>query len=350
MDPCPGPLFLPKADLDFVLAGLGPHWSEFRGKRIFITGGTGFVGRWLIGSILHANTCGNLGCEIVVLSRDPRHFLTAFPDLRNERSLKLIQGDVKDFEYPKGLFEIIIHAAADVLNQPSRLALLDDCIRGTRRVLDFAVERSVSSLLLLSSGAVYGKSEHESQRFRETSPSTLDSTNSSSAYGEGKRVSELLCSVYADQYSFKLKIARLFAFVGAHLSLQGPFAIGNFVRDALTKDQVLISGDGSPVRSYLDSKDLAVWLLKILFAGESGAVFNVGGQHPISIQGLAELVVSLTNSKAEICVAGQRGLNGPQWYVPDTSKARSILELAESETLSSSILKYVDWNQRFHQI
>jgi dTDP-glucose 4,6-dehydratase len=81
----------------------------------------------------------------------------------------------------------------------------------------------------------------------------------SSAYGEGKRVSEWLCA-QASSNRFEVKIARVFALVGPHLPLDRHFAIGNFIKSAMACEQIIIRSDGTPYRSYLYAADMAGWL------------------------------------------------------------------------------------------
>ena len=84
----------------------------------------------------------------------------------------------------------------------------------TRRALEFSVECGAKKFLLTSSGAVYGKQPATLVRVGEDYAGGPDVSNPQSAYGEGKRISELLCSIYSRQHGLEAKIARCFAFVG----------------------------------------------------------------------------------------------------------------------------------------
>src|SRR5260370_33188789 len=98
-------------------------------------------------------------------------------------------------------------------------------------------------------------------------PDTMDAN---SAYGEGKRMAELLCAIYRKSYGIETKIARGFAFVGPYMQLDTHFAIGNFVSDSLAGQCIEVRGDGTPLRSYLYASDLMVWLWTILTRGKAG--------------------------------------------------------------------------------
>src|ERR687890_242531 len=129
--------------------------------------------------------------------------------------------------------------------------MLDTITVGTRRILDFATQQPTDAFLFTSSGAVYGKQPANITHIGEKEIYSLDINNPNSAYAEGKRLAELYCSIYHSHYNLPVKIARCFAFVGPYLPLDKHFAIGNFISNALKKENIIIKGDGSPFRSYL---------------------------------------------------------------------------------------------------
>ena len=127
-------------------------------------------------------------------------------------------------------------------------------------------------------GGVYGAQPTDLDIIPETYHGMPDPLHAANAYGVAKRQAEHLCALYADRFGIEPVIARCFAFVGEDLPLDVHFAIGNFIRDALFRDEITVNGDGSPIRSTWTRLELARWLLVMLRHGEAGRAYNVGGQ------------------------------------------------------------------------
>lgn len=106
-------------DLDHVLAATGEAWSDIRGQRIFLTGGTGFFGKWLVESFCWANDRLKLDATLLVLSRDPQAFNRAMPHLASRADLEFHVGDVRDFVFPTVPCSHVIHAATPSTGLPS---------------------------------------------------------------------------------------------------------------------------------------------------------------------------------------------------------------------------------------
>src|SRR5690242_18076490 len=96
---------LPAADLDHVLKHTRDLWAMVRGGRIFLTGGTGFFGPWLVESFANANVRLGLGAEMVVLTRDPDGTVERLPHYADLCGVILHAGNVRDFTAPFGNFD-----------------------------------------------------------------------------------------------------------------------------------------------------------------------------------------------------------------------------------------------------
>jgi nucleoside-diphosphate-sugar epimerase len=344
---------LPIADLDLILEQTRDLWNEARGQQIFITGGTGFFGCWLVESFCHINRKLGLGAQLTVLSRDPAKFFAKCPHLAGEPALTLHTGDVRDFAFPKGEFAYIIHAATDTTAKPDTdypLELLSTILDGTERTLQFAMESGAQKFLLTSSGAVYGRQPPELTHVPETYTGAPDTLNPASDYGEGKRASELMCALYqkaatAKGVAFEAKIARCWAFCGPHLPMDAHFAIGNFIGDVIAGRLISIGGDGTPRRSYLYAADLATWLWTLLFRGSALVPVNVGSGHDVSIRELAEIVAATLAPSTPIHVAKQAVPGAlPARYVPSVERAEGLLGLRATVNLEDAIRRTFAWS------
>lgn len=338
---------LPVEDLDHVLAHTGKLWAGTRGASFFITGGTGFFGTWLLESFARANDTLALGMRAVVLTRDPTAFAKKAPHLAARRDLVFHQGDLRTFAFPAGHFTHLIHAAADTgvwtKNQAAD-GLLDRIAAGTRRLLDFAAGAGVKYFLLISSGSVYGPQPAGLTHVSEDYPGIADPLPPGSAWAEGKRVAEQLCTVHANQHSYALKIARCFAFVGPHLDEN--YAIGNFIRDAVQGRPIQVTGDGTPRRSYLYAADLAIWLWTLLFAAPPGRAYNVGSPADLSIAELAREVSAASGEKLPVKIAAPREPGRPlNRYVPAVDRAGVELGLRVWIPLAEAIRKTIAWQR-----
>jgi dTDP-glucose 4,6-dehydratase len=336
------------ADLDHILHHTEGLWGELRGKRIFITGGTGFFGCWLLESFVWANDKLDLDASALVLTRNPEAFRLKAPHLAAHPSIQFHMGDVRTFEFPAGEFSHVLHAATEAsakMNDENPLVMLDTIVEGTRHTLEFARKCGAKNFLLTSSGAVYGKQPPELTHVPEEYLGGPDPLDPRSAYGEGKRIGEMLCVLYAKQYGLETKIARCFAFVGPYLPLDIHFAIGNFIRDGLRGGPIQVKGDGTPYRSYLYAADLAIWLWTILLRGETCRPYNVGSEQAVTIAELAGIVAGCFEPAVKVYIAQPPRLGqAAERYVPLTRRAQTELNLQQTLDLSKAIRKKVKWH------
>ena len=337
------------ADLDHILSHTRDLWEELRDQRILITGGTGFIGCWLLESFAWANDRLDLNASALVLSRSPEAFGKKAPQLYHHPAIQFHRGDVQNFAFPEGEFSHFIHGA--VYQQPvdeklSNLSLVDEMLTGTKRVLEFCVKAGVSRALLISTGAVYGPLPPGLEKINETFSESIDPSLPASSYHHVRRMMELLGALYAAEQGLAVKIARCFSFLGPYLPLNGRFASGDFIGDALSGNPVAVKGNGKPVRSYLYAADLAIWLWTILFKGESGRPYNVGSEIPTTILELAEKIASESDPQLPVH-RSEKSLAGvaSERYLPDTTRAQTELGLSQFIDLGPAIRKTLNWHK-----
>ena len=342
---------LPERDLELIARKCEALLPLIAGRRLFVTGGTGFFGCWLLESLDWFNTHLGLQIRATILTRSRTAFAQKAPHLASSASFKFAEGDIRalppDCEDGEP-YHYVVHMATDTdaASHCRPIHLLDALIDGTRQVLDLAVRSNASGVLITSSGAVYGRQPPELEYVPETFSGAPDPLSPGSIYGEGKRVSELLGATYLAEYGLPVKIARCFAFVGPHLPLNGHFAIGNFIRDALASKPIEISGDGTPYRSYLYAADLVIWLWTILLSAEPGVAFNVGSGEPTSIADTARAVAASVQPALPVHIARLADpMVWPPRYVPNVQRAESLLGLRQTVSLPDAIDRTLAWHR-----
>lgn len=337
-------------DLEYVLERTRDLWPDLRGERVLVTGGTGFVGTWLLASLAWANDRLGLGARATVVTRMPEAFRRRTGLIAPHPAVELLAGDVASFRPPEGTFSHVIHAAtyqAPAGRAADPLTLLSANLRSTRHVLRLASMHGARRLLFTSSGAVYGTQPPGLERVGEDYGGAPEATDPALAYGHSKRLSELLTVAWAARHALEPTIARCFAFVGPYLPFDRQLAAGNFIADALRGGPIEVRGDGTPVRSYLYASDLAIWLWTILLRGRPCRPYNVGSEAAVTIAELARATARAVHPGAEIRIAGvPRPGAAAERYVPATGRAREELGLREGVGLAEAISRTAAWARR----
>lgn len=334
---------LPQDDLSLIYEHSQKSLSSLANKNIFITGATGFFGKWLCQTLTSANQHFNLNLTLHLLSRDWDVFQKNHQNFFDLNCTELHTGDIANFPFPPAC-EVVIHAANDARPQhtPEGIALFEESLeKGNQRLLSYIQETQPEKLLITSSGAVYGSNTQGSQHWSEDQQAEkLDNF-----YGKGKLLQEQFFS-QAEFSGTDILIARCFAFIGPFLPLDSSYAAGNFILNAIQGQPICIQGDGQPLRSYLYSADLIIWLLNILSHGTSKHPYNVGSDAPLSISELAHKISSLSEAKPEVQVAQQVTDNKPPpAYLPSIKRAQDELGLQVYTPLEKAIEKTLKWHQ-----
>jgi len=333
---------LPARDLGHILRDAATELEELRGKSLFITGGTGFFGKWLLAGLCHADAELGLGLRLTVLSRDPALFLRRHPEAADAPSLRFEQGHVADFPLGDDRHhrpDYIIHAAADTTafttdaDERERSRAIAE---GTHHVLDLARKSGARRLLHVSSGAVYGAFAGQLAGAKEDDYALAQPLT---PYGEAKRDAERLCT----ESGVDFVTARAFAFLGPYLPLDAHFAAGNFLRDALRGGPILVRGDSTALRSYLYPADLVVWLLRLLLRGQRARAYNVGSDEAVTTAQLARRIASAVQPNPEVIIQSTQPQGPQNIYLPNIARARVELNLDVSIPLQDAIARTVEF-------
>lgn len=335
-------------DLQYISQNITAHTHLYEKKSIFLVGCTAFMGKWIIDALLWLNEHYALQMNLTVLTRNRNKFLSEMPHLQSHTCVRFLDGGIMDFDADAlPPFELAINGLNLQNDGTSSWAArhMTAAAQGTERLYRLAAERGCTSILMTSSGAVYGSGPmgraSDGRLYEEGASSNPFSEPR--VYGETKRFLELYTSALGEQYHIATVVARCFAFSGAHITLNIN-ALGSFVADVLAGRNIVIKGDGTPVRSFLYGADMAVWLLALLVAGRHATPYNVGSRRGVNLKQLAKTVLHCAGLNKDVLVEGKplRG-NAPACYVPDISRIEQELGLSEGYSLEDGLYRMLDW-------
>jgi len=276
-------------DLDHVLDHTRGLWRDLAGTRLFVTGGSGYLGRWMLESLAWAVERLEIDVRVVVLTRDPERAAVRMPHLTR---IGWLRGDVRNFDFPAGEFDRVLHLAGEPDGPRYRddpAPLIATVIEGAQRVLDFAVQAGVDRFLLVSSGAANGRT---------------------GTYAEAKRAAEMLAT---REHRLIIPIARPYAILGPFIPRIGVFAASSFLRGAICEGRINVEQPRT-IRSYLYTADLAIWLWTILERGHTHAAYEVGSDQPVTLGNFAQRIADRIEPRPKVTLSN--GLSAER-YVPD---------------------------------
>jgi len=239
------------------LTGLLP----LRNAHLLVTGGTGFVGTWITQMVAYLNDCHQFGISLTLFAPNASEFSARAPHLACRPDLRLIDGDVRHLTDLPGETEWIIHAAASPDSRShfsSPVRTMETIVSGTQALLNAASRLTpLQKIVNLSSGLVHGPQRWDDAPLSGALFSGFDCGHLPFLYAESKRAAEMVAAAYRSQLGLPVLSARLFAFTGPYQRLDRPWAINNFLRDALRGGSIRVQGNGETVRSYMYGSDLA---------------------------------------------------------------------------------------------
>lgn len=321
--------------------------ADLHESTVLVTGGAGFVGSWLCELVSYLNEFHKAEIRLVVADRDHDLFAKRLPHIAADPRVQFIGGDIRSLtELPREV-NYIIHAAATPdsrFHASSPFETMTTIAEGTACVLRAASRVSdLKKFVNISSSAVYAAPQ-QAVLIGESAPGLILSNSATSAYAEAKRYAEKVCAAARSEARIPVVNVRPFTFCGAYQNLDSPWALNNFINDALHQRSIRILGDGQTVRSLMYGADLASWLLTIALHGNSGQVFNVGSDQGESVVQMAGRVAACFNPVPDILTnTSLSPIMERSYLVPDISSARSQFGLDIFTPVDLAIARTIDW-------
>jgi nucleoside-diphosphate-sugar epimerase len=315
--------------------------------RVAVIGGTGFAGTWIAETVAALNDELGGQVRLDLLGRSINTWATDHAHLAHRRDIQLKAVDVRSpFELPRDV-TLVLYAAgvADPRAQASEpVRVQETALQGISHSLAATapLER-LHRFVNISSGLVAGDALHR-KALKESDLGLLDFTRVHNVYAEARRAAESIVAAYASQYRIPVSTARAFTFLGPYQSLDAPWALNNFMRDALLGHDIRLHSDGTTKRSYLYGSDAAAWMLRILIEGADSSVYNLGGGTSVSHSEVAELVAQRTVPSPRIVVKSQQSDNGRGYdFFPDLRTVQSQLRLRQAFDTARGINRALQW-------
>jgi nucleoside-diphosphate-sugar epimerase len=311
------------------------------GKKIFVTGGAGFIGTALCGRLVEDN-------EIVIFDNEHRNALR-YTDLKAHKNVRFIKGDVLNYESVlesmKGC-QIVVHLAAiagvdDVFNHPVLTMKVN--MLGTYHVLEAALHNGIQRLVDFSTSEVFGSYAFRVQEADVTSLGAVGETRWT--YAVSKLATEHLAHNYFREFGLPTVSIRPFNIYGPQQVGQG--AIHSFVVRALKGEDLIIHNDGSQIRAWCYIDDIVEGVLLTLVKDEAvGQAFNIGNPRSVvTVYHLAREVVRLSNSVSQIKFETVDRAD-VELRIPNIVKARKLLGFEPQIDLEAGLLRTIDWYRR----
>ncbi len=304
-------------------------------KKILVTGGAGFLGSYLCEKLLSNDN--EVLCVDNYFTGSKRNIL----NLLDNSNFEIIRHDIT-FPIYVEVDEIFNLAcpASPVSYQVDPVQTTKTSVHGAINMLGLA-KRLKIKILQASTSEIYGDPEINPQV--EEYWGKVNPIGIRSCYDEGKRCAETLFFDYHRQHNLKIKVVRIFNTYGPNMQPNDGRVISNFIVQSLNGADITIYGDGSQTRSFCYVDDLVDGLIKMMNTDDKviGPI-NLGNQVETSIKEVAELILTLTNSKSKI-IYKPLPIDDPKVRCPNIDKAKDILKWQPKIPLEVGLKKTIEY-------
>ena len=342
---------LEEKDINAIVKNTKNISKFFSGKRVVITGGNGFLGKYFTQTIDTFNYKYKKNIKLTNVD----NFITSknnfFKSIRS-KNIKFLKADAGKKINIKSKVDFIIHAAgiaSPFYYRAKPLETLDVAVNGLRNILEIAKNKK-SKVLFFSSSEIYGDPDIREIPIKETYRGYVNTMGPRACYDEGKRLGETLCYIYNKKYKLHTNIVRPFNIYGPGMQEKDYRVLPNFASLIKKNKSIKIYGSGKQTRTFCYITDAINGFFKILIKGRSGEAYNIGNPKPeISMTDLHRISEKILNKKIKM-----QKINYPKTYpadeprrrCPSIDKAKLHLNYVPKIDLNEGLKSFYEWTEK----
>ena len=317
------------------IAAASLSWDKLRGKTLLITGATGFIGSYIIRTLLEKNEKDGLGVKVLALVRNRDRAEAMYG--RNDALDYIVQDVCLPLPTDKKA-DFIIHCASNAAPKEYSMYPVETMktnFFGTVNLLDYAKAVNASSFLYVSTIEIYGTTKGV-DTIPEDTYGTIDAMKVRSCYPLSKKGCETLCVSYSDEYGVPVKIGRLSYIFGPGMREGDSKIVAVFPKCIADGENIVMKSKGEQLRSYTYVTDAITALFTVLLDGENGEAYNIASTKCITtIAGIAHTLVEAYPEKGLKVI----------FDLPTETEAKGF-SLIENAVLDSSKLEALGWESQ----
>ena len=301
-------------------------------KSILVTGASGLIGSLIVDALLYYNEKNKNQhlVRVYAMARNKEKLEKRFQYWKGSLELSLLSEDICNPLPDELYFDFIFHAASNA--DPGTYAVypvetIKTNVLGTIQVLEYARRHKGTKVLFTSTMEVYGKM-HGKDMMEEQDYGLININSVRSGYPESKRVSELLCRSYVDEYGLDVVITRLGYIYGPTMTATDNKVVAQFIRNGVKQEDIVLKSKGMQRRSYCYVADAVAGMLCVLFWGEKGEVYNIANKDSVvTIAEMAQIIADIAGTEVVYSVPDSieiKGSSDPQDAVLSTEKLETL--------------------------
>ena len=331
-------------DIEKIYNNTKKFINKFSNKKILVTGGNGFLGKYFVKVFLEYNKFLKKPLKLVVLDLKFKK-----NEKINDSNVTYIEKDVsKNFSIDRKI-DYIIHAAgiaSPFYYRKKPIETLEVSIEGTRNCLDLA-RKYKSKFIFFSSSEIYGDPDKKNIPTKEVYRGNVSTLGPRACYDESKRLGETLCYIYNNKYNLDINIIRPFNVYGPGMKQKDYRIFPNFISNILNNKKINIYGTGKQTRTYCYITDAIEGFIRVLCYGKKGEVYNIGNTDPeISVSQIFKILNKIHNKKIHskfIKHPKSYPSDEPQRRCPDLTKAKTHLNYKPKVKLEDGLINFLNW-------